>query len=166
MQSQALEDGPPLPAGEERQDVARTDDEIETDPLTPGPVGVGAQIELGQVPRLPPDVRMVRAGHLDQVGVDVHPDDLVAGASEVAADPTCPAARVEYPGLARSHGIDEPGFADDVVPRRLHAAPTIGVPLGVIRVVAHCGQPQILRRSGTLRGRLRRGSHHLHIVPP
>ena len=105
------------------------------------PVGV-AEVELSEVPDLPTGVGVILAGHVDQVRVEVHADDLVACAGEMSAQSSCAAAGVEDPGRSRGHGVDQPGLAVDVLPGRLDPSPSLGVAARVLGIAPHRLGPQ------------------------
>src|SRR5690606_3242287 len=100
-----------LTAGEEGEHVAGAQLEVEQPPRA---VAL-AQVEGGEVPDLPVCLGMIVAGHLDQLGVEVHAYHPVAGAGEMPAEPPGAAAGVEDPGASRGHGVDQPCLAVDVL---------------------------------------------------
>jgi hypothetical protein len=133
-----------LRSGEEGHHVARAD--LQVEPLAL-PVLV-AEVELGEVLHLPARAGMVGAGDLDEMGIQIHPDDVVPDPGEVAAQPAAAAARVEDPGAALGHGVEQPRLPDDVLPRGLDAAPALGIAPRVLGVAAQRSGPEVLRRAG------------------
>src|SRR5699024_1381631 len=117
VRGEAGERGAALRPGEEGQHVPGADGEVE----------LLGQLQLGEVPHLPPRPGVVGAGDIDEVRVEVHTRHRVPGAGEVAADATAAAAGVEDPGSAPGHRVEQPGLAVDVLAGGLEASPALRV---------------------------------------
>ncbi len=81
-------------------------------------------------------------GHLARV--DVHPDHVVAGRSEVSADPAGAAAGVENPRAAGGHRVDQAGFAHEILTGASQCPKPFDVPLRVARIGFDFLHPQAL----------------------
>ena len=130
---------------DEGQDVAGGDDDVEVaGGVLAGFGGLRVRVgrgqdlgEVGQVADLPRAAGLDVAGDGDQVRVDVHADDPVAPAGEVAAQAALTAARVEDASAPRGHRVDQPRFAVDVASLRGEIRPAFRVPAGMAGVGCH-----------------------------
>ena len=131
MGAEPIEDGDPGARCEERHDVAGADDGVE--PVADPP---GREVELGQIADQPTRAGMVVFGRGDEERIDVDPDHVVADLGQRRAHPSGAAPGVEDAGASRHHGVDEAGFAGQVVTGGDHGAEPFHVPTRVSGVLA------------------------------
>src|SRR6187431_383696 len=74
---------------------------------------------------------MIGFGRGDQFRVGIDADHVMADRVQVGADATRTAPRVEDPGVATDHRIDEPALAGQIGTVGLHGAEPLDVPLAV-----------------------------------
>jgi hypothetical protein len=130
MGSEAVEHRPSGRGVEEGHHVPGADHDVEHE--------VDAQrgqIQFGKVGDQPDRSGMIELGGGDQLGVEVHADDLVADRRQPSTDPAGPTTRVEDPRTARRQGVDEARLAVEVLAGGRHGAKTFDVPGRVARVL-------------------------------
>lgn len=80
----------------------------------------GGQVEVRQVTDQPLWAGMVSFGGLDEHRVDVDADNLMAHRRQIPAQPAGATSGVKDPRSARHHGVDEAGFADQILTSACH----------------------------------------------
>ena len=141
--SEAREDWSSGVGVEEREDVAGAHDDVE--PV--GDAGCG-KIEFGEIGDEPGDAGVVVLCGGDEDRVDVDSDDVVTECGESCADASGAAAGVEDACVAGCHGVDEAGFAVEVVAGGGHGAESFDVPVGVAGVLFGEGDPSVRGHGG------------------
>lgn len=123
---------------EECEDVAGANDDVES----VGDAG-GGEVEFGEVVDEPGHVGMVVLCGGDEDRVDVDSHDVVAECGESCAGASGAAAGIEDACVAWCHGVDEAGFAVEVVAGGGHGAEPFDVPVGVSGVLFGEGDPSV-----------------------